>query len=91
MTVETRGVLAGAYLRGDDRRVFLTHAVEVEPVTSEFGDYTSPVRVLCGRVKPDNICDASADPAGITKAPTCPTCARRDPRGNSTPTATNEG
>lgn len=70
--IETREVLAGAYLRSDDRRAFLSHAVEVEGIR--------PVRVLCGRVKPDNICDASAAPESIDTLPTCPVCARRDPR-----------
>lgn len=75
MIIETREVLAGAYLRIDDRRRFLSHAVEIVDGI--------PARVFCGRVNPENICDASAAPDSIHNVPTCATCARRDPRGNT--------
>lgn len=71
---ETRGVLAGAYLRGDDRRAYLTHVYD-----------TTTRTVLCGKVKPDN---TSEDPHGTTdfaSEATCKTCARRDPRRQNGP------
>jgi hypothetical protein len=72
--VETRGVLAGAYLgksgalRGQTAR---SHSVEI-------GEDGWEVRVLCGKVKVDNMVDAGA--GGTGDPPTCATCLRRDPR-----------
>lgn len=74
MLIETRGILAGAYVRQDDARTCLTHAVEV----TEHDGW--PIRALCGKVKVENIVpdrDGFTNPADV---PTCKTCARRDPR-----------
>lgn len=65
--IETWDVLAGAYL-GKSPRLdsCLTHAVEVDAN----GD---PVRVLCGRVKLENLCQQIPEGDPIT----CKTCAKR--------------
>lgn len=63
--LETRAVLAGAYLTV---KTVLTHAVEV--TTS--GD---DVRVLCGRVRLESLADPNA--GDVTAAPTCALCAKR--------------
>jgi hypothetical protein len=60
--IEVRGVLAGAYV---SLKNCLTHAVVV-------GADGRDVRVLCSRVKLDNMCDLVEE-----GAPTCPTCAKR--------------
>ena len=61
---ETRGVLAGAYVKLEN---MLTHTVSV-----------SDEMPLCSRVDPDHIGDSYAsDP---NEKPTCKTCLRRDPR-----------
>ena len=65
---QTFGVLAGAYLRSDKRRAFLIHVCEVD-------DDGHVIRVLCGRVKPDNICNDDQSPSAGA-APTCTTCRR---------------
>lgn len=66
---ETREVLAGAY-RESNPKSFLTHTVDV-----------ATEKPICSRVKPDHIADAgSLTPAERAAAPTCPVCARRDPR-----------
>lgn len=74
---ETREVLAAAYpTRAIERRTqktFLSHTVEINENRSE-------VRVLCKRVKLEHICDPGANPNGLQDKPTCPVCARRDPR-----------
>lgn len=72
--METRGVLAGAYLRADDRKACLTHAVVVADGRE--------VSVLCSRVRVENICDATFSPESIHLRPTCTVCARRDPRSH---------
>lgn len=70
MTIITLGVLAGAYLRSDDRRAFLTHATELETGV-----------VLCRRVKRDNLADRFAySREELDAQPSCPVCARKDPR-----------
>lgn len=66
--MKTLGVLAGAYLRGDDRRVFLTHVVRDDG------------RPLCGKVKPESICPDGYTEAELAAPPTCPVCRRKDPR-----------
>jgi hypothetical protein len=63
------GVYAGAYLRGDRRNAFLVHVVEL----SGSG---VPVRALCGRVKPENLCEDPFAPGAAGPA-TCPTCLKR--------------
>jgi hypothetical protein len=66
--METRAVLAGAYLRVRSWRSYLTHAVEVNEAGVE-------VKVLCDRVQLDSLADRCAsDP---TAPPTCPACLRR--------------
>lgn len=73
MRVETREVLAGAYLRGRMASM-LTHAVEI-------GADGAEARVLCGRVRLDSIADAgSLGIGGRDEPPTCRVCASRDPR-----------
>lgn len=75
--LETRGVLAGAYLASDDRRVYLTHTIRIPAAAERRAD----VVPLCGKVKPDNIADEySQDPGEDAAPPTCPVCRRRDPR-----------
>jgi len=64
--VETRAVLAGAYVNRDGAT--LTHAVEVD------GDRW-PTRVLCGRAKVDNLADEGA--GDCFAAPTCPLCVKK--------------
>jgi hypothetical protein len=75
---ETRAVLAGAYLPGS-RASYLTHAVEVD-------EHGNELRVLCPRVKLENLADKFA--SSTTKPPTCTTCAKRDPRNKVDPTGT---
>ena len=77
MKIETRSVLAGAY-RGKSAKLAatLTHAVYVDP-----NDDTLPPVPLCRGVDPDNIADPYASQVAAT--PTCPKCAKLDPRGKS--------
>lgn len=70
-TIETRGVLAGAYSAKNPKSL-LTHAVEVDATGSE-------VRVLCRRVQLDSLADSYS--GDTTEPVTCPCCAKRDPRG----------
>lgn len=76
---ETRQVLADAYpvhvLYSD--RPLLTHTVRITPEDLDGVP-------LCRRVKADHIADPCADPDGLQKPPTCPTCLRRDPRFRET-------
>ena len=73
MRVETREVLAGAYVTRRIRRTMLSHSVEVD-------DHGVERRVLC-RVRLDSIADAGGlDVGGRQTRPTCPVCLRRDPR-----------
>ena len=74
-SVETRGVLAGAYRGG--MRALLTHAVELDGEGRE-------VRVLCSRVTLDSL----ADPYALNDEqrqgpPTCPTCLARRARAQA--------
>lgn len=70
MRLETREVLAGAYVHGRDT-MYLTHAVEV----NEDGAAT---RVLCSRVKFDSLADRnSQNEFERGTAPTCPVCFRK--------------
>ena len=67
-TLETRGVLAGAY-RGKgtiDGATFLHSGVIPE------GE-SWPTRTLCGKIDSDRLCDINENP----KPPTCPGCAKR--------------
>jgi len=64
--IEVRGVLAGAYA-SQKLDSLLTHAVEVDEAGND-------VRVLCSRVKLENICDLNEG-----ERPTCPVCAKRAP------------
>jgi hypothetical protein len=68
MSRQTFGVFAGAYLRGDKRRAFLIHVCEVD-------DQGAVTRVLCGRVKPENICNDVRSPSSGQPS-TCVTCRR---------------
>lgn len=77
MRYETREVLAVAYPTGGVGRPMLSHTVRIAR-----DGYESP---LCGRVKRESIADGGADPAGLTKPPTCKACMRRDPRFNAAP------
>ena len=63
MKLETRGVLAGHY-RGDALAKAKTHAVEVDSAGND-------VRVLCGEIDVDHMCDA------IEPVLTCPRCKKR--------------
>jgi hypothetical protein len=66
-TIETRAVLAGAYLNRDPQRM-LRHVVRVDADGVAYA-------VLCDRVDLDSLADRFAgDPDA---APTCPTCLRR--------------
>jgi hypothetical protein len=87
-TYETRGVLAGAYRGRDDVGERRTHVVAIG---NNGGGYIGE-RVLCRRVRPENICDAGAYTAEQLAAPaTCAECARRDPRhSRATIAATGE-
>lgn len=68
MRVETREVLADAYLGGVRVGNMLSHAVVVDDAGHE-------TEVLCDRVKLDNLADCYAsDPAA---EPTCQICRRR--------------
>lgn len=66
MNYEIYGVLAGAYLRSDDRRAYLTHAV-VDGA------------ILCKRVKDESLCDDTCSPSYRRNegTPTCQPCARK--------------
>lgn len=64
----TLGVLAGAY-RGSSSKILLTHA------SADDGD-----TALCGRVRPGHLADEFSDTAGLNRRPTCPLCAKKDPR-----------
>ena len=78
-TYETRDVLAGAYEGGARKKHFgekawLSHTVE-------FDDDGKDVRVLCGRVKLENMADAGASTAEeLASRPTCKHCEKKDPR-----------
>lgn len=69
-TIETRGVLGGAYVR-DPNKGWRTHSVVVRDDSEQ--------AVLCRRVKLDNIADFYA-PGDHKARPTCPQCLARDPR-----------
>lgn len=73
MTLETRELLADTrgYSRHMAARTMLSHAVEID-------DEGREVRVLCGRVKLENLADPCAGDANAR--PTCGVCARRDTR-----------
>jgi hypothetical protein len=64
--IETRAVLAGAYVQ-DSPTTTLTHAYD--PVAD---------RVLCRRVRGKSLADACA--TDTEEPPTCSICAKRDPR-----------
>jgi hypothetical protein len=68
--IVTVGLLCGAYLRGDTRKAYLTHRVEVD----ETG---CPVRVLCGGAKVLSVCDDTT--CYTDDPPTCPKCQRLQP------------
>jgi hypothetical protein len=73
-TIETRGVLAGAY-RGHNRvGEMLTHSIVVQrPSGGE--------KVLCRRVRVEHLADPYAfTPDELAAPPTCGECLRRDPR-----------
>jgi hypothetical protein len=66
--IETREVLAGAYVRGGAKDRMLSHAVEVD--ANDFA-----IRVLCHRVQLESLADRYAsDPHA---PPTCSICRRR--------------
>lgn len=70
-TYETHAVLAGAYKgRRLSLRNTLTHSVVLE------NDRFS--KVLCATVDIDSMADSEADDPNAR--PTCPKCAKRDPR-----------
>ena len=74
MIIETRAVLAGAY-RGKMRRT-LTHSVEIDGNLVE-------VRVLCGNVALDSLCDRlCSDPHA---PPSCVKCRKRISRRRNEP------
>lgn len=66
--IQTRAVLAGAYLTGS-RRAGLSHSLDLR--------HSDP-RVLCRRVVVDSLADFYAQ--DTTERPTCPVCLRKDPR-----------
>lgn len=66
--LETREVLAAAYLGPNKGSSMLSHSVEV-------GSSGSIIRVLCDRVSPLSIADAGA--ADILAEPTCKSCASK--------------
>lgn len=70
LAIVTREVLAGAYV-SKGLASALSHAVEFDASGNE-------VRVLCGRVKVENLADSYA--SDESAKPTCATCARRDRR-----------
>lgn len=77
MSIQTRGVLAGAYLhhagRGGKEHVFLTHSFDM-----------ARNETLCRRI-PDpegRLADEYAD--DIDAPPTCPLCLKRDARFGGT-------
>jgi hypothetical protein len=71
-TFETRAILGGAYKgKRASLKAMLTHAVEIDAAGSE-------IRVLCGRIDLDSLADCFS--GDTTKAPTCPRCAKKDPR-----------
>jgi hypothetical protein len=63
--LETREVLAAAYLGPNKGRTMLTHSVEI-------GERGSVIRALCRRVSPLSIADHHAQ--DTTLEPTCPNC-----------------
>lgn len=65
MPIQTREVLAAAYLGPNKGRTMLSHAVEVSAEGAI-------IQVLCGRVSELSIADEYAQ--DITKAPTCKPC-----------------
>lgn len=70
-TFETRAVLAGAY-KGKrlSERQLLTHTVRLDD-----GRFAA---VLCGTVDLDSMAECEED--DIEAEPTCPRCAKKDPR-----------
>ena len=71
--IETRSVLAGAYIDLFERLRFLTHSVELN-------EHGIEIKVLGGRcVKLEHIADNN-DGTDLNKKPTCLRCARKDPR-----------
>lgn len=76
-SIETRGLLAGAY-RGGRRnlKTTLTHAVAVDA-----GGMCQGQTTLCGRISVGSLADHyAADEVQRAEAPTCRTCRNRDPR-----------
>jgi hypothetical protein len=72
-TIQSFGVLAGAYLNHAKDTAFLTHACEVDS-----NGY--PVKVLCNRVKAEHICPDGYSDEELAGPATCPACAKKDPR-----------
>ena len=62
--VETRSLLASAYVKTDD---CLTHSFDLDAE-----------KFLCRGPKPSNVCDAEAGDA--SERPTCQKCLQKDPR-----------
>lgn len=73
MRLETREVLAAAYLGPNKGRTMLSHSVEI-------GERGSIIRVLCDRVSPLSIADHYAQ--DTTLPPTCKTCLSRSKKWN---------
>jgi hypothetical protein len=71
--IETREVLASAYLSGRRSHTYLTHSVVAD-------DRGNEIRVLCNRVNLMRVADHLSNPAGLNEPPTCKMCLRRDPR-----------
>jgi len=72
--VKTRAVAGAAKHVAKKNATHLTHAAEIED------DSGALIRVLCERVKRDNMLD---DPFAVEDEdapPTCPVCLKKDPR-----------
>jgi hypothetical protein len=78
MPIRTRAVLGARTPRSGSPR---THAVEVRLVVRAGGFIEETVSPLCN-VRPESL---SEDPHATHEhlPPTCPTCAKRDPRANT--------
>ena len=63
--IETREVLAAAYLGPNKGRTMLSHAVQLDNIDR-------PLRVLCGRVSLSSLADHCAQ--DTTQPPTCRRC-----------------
>lgn len=72
-TVQTFGVLAGAYLNHAKDTTFLTHACEVD-------NDGYPRKTLCNRAKSEHICPDGYTAEELAGPATCPACAKKDPR-----------